>query len=124
MKRSIEEVNAIRVPLGFKPKEKAVRKSNAILTESKKAKSQAVLAKMLGTKGQAVVKKILDKALDDNDEDQMACLRLVADRIIPLTYFDPNKAKTASNGVTIQIVGVGQTNISSDNDVIEGEVIE
>ena len=56
----------------------------------------------------------------------MACLKLVADRIIPASYFDLDKNKQKSNGVTIQILGVGQTNISSDTDdedVYEGEVI-
>ncbi len=128
-RRSIEEVNAIRVPLGLPEKKKAPRpgyKSNAILQESKKAKSQQVSAKMLGSKGRDVVNKILSKALDDNDDDQMACLKLVADRIIPASYFDLDKNKQKSNGVTIQILGVGQTNISSnddDEDILEGEVI-
>ena len=88
-RRSIEEVNAIRVPLGLPEQKKAVsvrKPKPAILHESKKAKSQAVLAKMLGSKGRDVVNKILAKALDDNDEDQMACLKLVADRIIPASY--------------------------------------
>ena len=129
-RRSIEEINAIRVPLGLAEKKKAVqvrKPKPAILHESKKAKSQAVLAKMLGSKGRDVVNKILAKALDDNDEDQMACLKLVADRIIPASYFDLDKNKQKSNGVTIQIVGVGQTNISSDeseDDIYEGEVID
>lgn len=128
-RRSIEEVNAIRVPLGLPEQKKAVsvrKPKPAILHESKKAKSQAVLAKMLGSKGRDVVNKILAKALDDNDEDQMACLKLVADRIIPASYFDLDKNKQKSNGVTIQILGVGQTNISSDTDdedVYEGEIV-
>lgn len=129
-RRSIEEVNAIRVPQGLPEKKKAVqvrKPKPAILHESKKAKSQAVLAKMLGSKGRDVVNKILAKALDDNDEDQMACLKLVADRIIPTSYFDLDKDKQKSNGVTIQIVGVGQTTITStekEDETIEGELID
>lgn len=133
-KRTIEETNAIREPLGLPLKKRAVKpvyKRPAILAESKKAQAQAALAKMLGKKGKDVVNKILSKALDDNDEDQMACLKLVADRIIPASYFDLDKAKgKASNGVTIQILGVGETTINSspndeeDDEVIEGEIID
>lgn len=131
-RRTIKEINEIRTPLGFPEKTKAVpvrKPKPAILHESKKAKSQAVLAKMLGTKGREVVNKILAKALDDNDEDQMACLRLVADRIIPASYFDLDKNKPKSSGVTIQILGVGDPIVVSkdddeEDDIIEGEVID
>jgi hypothetical protein len=131
-KRTIEEINAIRVPLGFPERKKAVSKSKprpAILPESKKAQAQAVLAKMLGKKGRDVVNKILAKALDDKDEDQMACLKLVADRIIPASYFDLDKTKNKSSGVTIQILGVGETTINSspneeEDEYIEGELVD
>lgn len=132
-KRTIEEINAIREPLGLPLKKRAVSKPRpkpAILPEKKKAQAQAVLAKMLGKKGRDVVNKILAKALDDNDDDQMACLKLVADRIIPASYFDLDKAKgKASNGVTIQILGVGETTINSspteeEDDYIEGELVD
>jgi hypothetical protein len=111
-KRTIEEINAIRVPLGFPERKKAVSKSKprpAILPESKKAQAQAVLAKML--------------------EDQMACLKLVADRIIPASYFDLDKTKNKSSGVTIQILGVGETTINSspneeEDEYIEGELVD
>lgn len=131
-RRSIKEINEIRTPLGFPEKKKSVpvrKPKPAILAESKKAKSQAVLAKMLGSKGRDVVNKILSKALDDTDEDQMACLKLVADRIIPTSYFDLDKNKPKSSGVTIQILGVGDPVVVSaeadeEDDAIEGEVLD
>jgi len=124
-RRSIDETNKIRASLGLsvipKRRGRPPKKSDAILPESKKAQAQVVLAKMLGSKGKEVVNKILSKALDDNDDDQMACLKLVAERILPTSYFE--KSKGGSNGVTIQILGVEATNISApqDDDVIEGE---
>lgn len=126
-RRSIDQINAIRKPLGLPEVKRAVPKkpaSKAILPESKKAKAQSALAKMLGQKGKEVVNKILSKALDDNDEDQMACLKLVADRIIPASYFDVSKEKAKSNGVTIQIVGVGETTISSTEEAIDADYEE
>jgi hypothetical protein len=42
--------------------------------------------------------------------------------MIPVSYFE--KEKAGNKGVTIQIVGVGQTTIQEDDDVIEGEVVD
>lgn len=101
---------------------KKVVKSKAILPESKKARAQEVLAEMLGRKGTYIVQKVLDKALDDNDEDQMACLKLVMDRVLPADYL--SKVKGKSNQIQINITGVtGETEINS-NEIIEGDYDE
>lgn len=96
------------------------RKSNAILPESKKARAQEVLAEMLGRKSKYIVQKVLDKALDDEDKDQMACLQLVMDRVLPKDYLA--KAKGKNNQISIQIMGVNETVISSSPE--EEEVID
>ena len=96
------------------------QKSKAILPESKKARAQEVLAEMLGRKGTYIVQKVLDKALDDNDEDQMACLKLVMDRVLPADYL--SKVKGKSNQIQINITGVGQEVVIADND--EQDVID
>jgi len=122
-RRSIEETNRIRASLGLAVVPKKKPKSNAILPQEKKARSQQILAEMLTKKSKAVVQKVMDKALDDNDEDQLACLKMCMDRMIPASYFEKDKAG-GSKGVTIQIVGVGETKINETEDYIEGEVIE
>ena len=96
---------------------KKVTKSNAILPEKKKARAQEVLAEMLGRKSKYIVQKVLDKALDDEDDDQMACLKLVMDRILPADYL--TKVKSGSNAIQINITGVGQTEVvgKSDDDI-------
>lgn len=96
------------------------RKSNAILPESKKARAQEVLAEMLGRKSKYIVQKVLDKALDDEDKDQMACLQLVMDRVLPKDYLA--KAKGKNNQISIQIMGVGETVIHSSEQ--EDEAID
>lgn len=105
-------------------KKVAKPKSNAILPESKKARAQEVLAEMLGRKSKYIVQKVLKKALDDNDKDQMACLQIVIDRVMPKDYF--TKIKSKSNQISINIMGVGETNIVAEQneDVIEGEFDE
>jgi len=102
-------------------KKVAKKKSNAILPESKKARAQEVLAEMLGRKSKYIVQKVLDKALDDEDKDQMACLAIVMDRILPKDYM--SKVKGKSNQIQINITGVGQ-DISMEQEVIEGEYEE
>lgn len=98
------------------------RKSDAILSQSKKARAQEVLAEMLGRKSKYIVQKVLDKALDDEDKDQMACLQLVMDRVLPKDYI--TKAKGAGNQISIQIMGVGETTINSEEDVVDAEFEE
>jgi len=113
-RRSIEDTNKIREANGLPLIQKKEPKSKAILPESKKARAQEVLATMLGRKGKNVVQKVLDKALNDEDDDQMACLKLVMDRILPADYLA--KVKGKSNQISIQIMGVGETTIQSSEE--------
>ena len=121
-RRSIEETNKIREANGLPLIQKKEPKSKAILPESKKARAQEVLATMLGRKGKNVVQKVLDKALNDDDEDQMACLKLVMDRILPADYL--NKVKGKSNQISIQIMGVGETTIQSSEEEVEENLVD
>jgi hypothetical protein len=119
---SLVRENKARLEQGLEPilpKQKINKKaykSTAILPEKKKARAQEVLAEMLGRKSKYIVQKVLDKALDDNDEDQMACLKLVMDRVLPADYL--SKVKGKSNQIQINITGVGQET------TIVGETLE
>ena len=123
---ALVRLNKERLAQGLEPilpnkkiNKKAV-KSKAILPDSKKARAQEVLAEMLGRKGKYIVQKVLDKALDDNDEDQMACLKLVMDRVLPADYL--SKVKGKSNQIQINITGVGQdVAIESNDDIVDAE---
>ena len=127
-RRSIEDTNKIREAQGLplrkhkisKPK---ARKSDAILPVSKKARHQEVLAGMLSSKGKKVVDKVLNKALNDEDDDQLACLKIVMDRILPSDYI--NKMKGNGNQIQIHISGVEDTKINEvepiDMETIDGK---
>lgn len=121
-RRSIEDTNKIREANGLPLIQKKEAKSKAILPESKKARAQEVLAVMLGRKGKNVVQKVLDKALNDEDDDQMACLKLVMDRILPADYLA--KVKGKSNQISIQIMGVGETTINSSEEEVDEELVD
>lgn len=112
---SLVRANNIRIAQGLPPvPNRKEWKSGAILPEKKKARSQEILAEMLGVKSKNIVQKVLEKALDDNDKDQMECLKLVMDRIIPKDYMSKNSGN--GNQINIQIMGIGET-----TDVTEGE---
>jgi hypothetical protein len=126
-RRSREETNKIRASLGLTVKVAPPKKDYrppAILPEKSKAKSQELLAAMLQGKSTLVVKKVMDKALDDDDQDQMACLKLLIDRMIPTSYFE--KENKGNKGITIQIMGVGEVGVkeTEEEEPIEAEYIE
>lgn len=120
-RRSIDETNKIRASLGLSVVPKATRKSTAILPAEKKARAQEILATMLTKKSKAIVQRVMDKALDDNDEDQLACLKMCVDRMIPVSFFEKEKFGN-KGGVTIQIMGVDSPKITAVEDsVVEGD---
>ena len=63
-------------------------------------------ARLLATSGETVINTIITKALDNDDKDQVACLKMCIDRVLPMSYFD--KGRDAGRGsVNIQISRVG-----------------
>ena len=76
-------------------------------------------ARLLATSGETVINTIIKKALDDEDKDQVACLKMCIDRVLPMSYFE--KGKDASRGnVNIQISMVGDAKA----EVIDEEVTD
>ena len=67
-----------------------------------------------------VFKKLLQKAGDDDDKDQMAALKLIADRLAPITSFSDSGSGSGGAGkVVINIAG-----LSADHTVTAGRVID
>lgn len=119
---SLIRANKLLIENGIDPVSNNLTKpvSKAILPVSAKARHQEILAGMLNKKGKAVIQKILDKALNDEDKDQMACLKIVADRIIPADYL--TKASGKSNQINISITGIGQ--VEATTEVYDMEEVE
>ena len=63
-------------------------------------------ARLLATSGETVINTIIRKALDDDDKDQVACLKMCLDRVLPMSYFEKDKDARKGN-VSIQISMVG-----------------
>lgn len=78
------------------------------------ARIKEFYARLLSTSGDKVVQTVLKKALDDNDKDQVACLRMCIDRLLPMSYFEKEKG-SGRNAVNITISGIGgSTTIEAD----------
>ena len=68
-----------------------------------------------------LVNKIINKALDDNDKDQMVALKLCLDRILPVSLFE--KAKDQRSAIQINITGLNDVVVNDNNDDAEDAVI-
>jgi len=74
-------------------------------------------ARMLTSpRSKKILDHIMNAALDDNHKNQAVAWKLVAERILPVSLFDPKKAK-AEGGINITITTAegNQVNIGGDN---------
>lgn len=79
-------------------------------------------ARLLATSGDKVINKVIEIAQKDDHPGQMAALKMCMDRILPLSLFEKD-AKGGNRAVTINIVGVGDTQIVN-SDVVDVEAEE
>jgi hypothetical protein len=72
------------------------------------ARIKEFTASLLLTHSNAIIRKIVHKALNDEDKDQMAALKLCIDRMLPVSYFEDKGASGGAKAITINITGVQQ----------------
>lgn len=73
-------------------------------------------------KSKKVLDSILDAALDDDHKNQAAAWKLLVDRMLPISYFEKDKASGGKSSINITISGV--TDVATtfpEGDVIEAE---
>ena len=63
-------------------------------------------------KSRKVLDKVFDIALDDDHKHQAVCIKLVIDRIVPLSHLEKEKGGGLS-GITIKMVAAGDVQIST-----------
>lgn len=81
-------------------------------------------ARMLASpKSRRVLDTIMNAALDDDHKHQSAAWKLLMDRMLPISYFEKDKAGNGRAAVNITITGVGgeQTVVSSEPEALDGE---
>ncbi len=79
-------------------------------------------ARMLASpRSEKVLDAIYNAALDDEHKNQAAAWKLIMDRMLPLSYFDKDKAGGGRAAVSITITGVDGTNtlIEGEEDIID-----
>jgi hypothetical protein len=83
---------------------------------------QEFKARLLSSSGTKIIDTVLRKALDDEDKDQVACLKMCLDRMLPTSLFEKD-AKGQRNAVTINITGLGEAKVEAVED-IEAEIVD
>lgn len=79
-------------------------------------------ARLLATSGETVINTIIKKALDDEDKDQVACLKMCIDRVLPMSYFEKGRdAGRGSVNIQISMVGDKQTEVLEQEEVTDVE---
>lgn len=86
-------------------------------------------ARLLATSGDKVINKIIDIALDDEHQGQMAALKMCMDRVLPVSYFEKDKTTGGRSSVSITITGIGgDTQIvgeeSTEEDIVDADYVE
>jgi hypothetical protein len=66
-----------------------------------------------------VIETVIRKAMDDTDKDQVACLKMCMDRLLPTSYFEKDKMG-GRNAINITISGVG----SSEPTIIDNNITD
>lgn len=79
-------------------------------------KIKELMARMLLTNGEHVLKKTIDMALNDDHPHQMAAIRLLMDRALPVSYFEQKDNNGAGSGIVINISGLS-TQVKSTSDL-------
>jgi hypothetical protein len=85
---------------------------------------QEFKARLLSSSGTKIIDTVIRKALDDDDKDQIAALKMCMDRLLPTSLFEKD-AKGQRNAVTINITGLGETKIEAvEVEDIEAEIVD
>ena len=115
-KKGSENMYSVRVAKPRKPPKKMGRPKEI------GTKVQELKERLLNSADSTrLVNKIINKALDDNDKDQMVALKLCLDRILPVSLFE--KAKDQRSAIQINITGLNDVVVSEEADDIDDAVI-
>ena len=88
------------------------------------ARIKEFYARLLSTSGEKVIETVLRKAMDDQDKDQVACLKMCIDRLLPLSHFE-KQGQGRAGAIQVQIVTTGTPQIAArEAEQIDYEVID
>ena len=70
-------------------------------------------ARLLGTSGDKIIETLIAKALNPDDKDQIAALKMCVDRVLPLSVFDAAKNSGQSPQISINITGLNSPTVDA-----------
>ena len=70
-------------------------------------------ARLLGTSGDKIIETLIAKALNPDDKDNMAALKLCVDRILPVSVFDAAKNGGTTPQISINITGLNNPTVDA-----------
>ncbi len=70
-------------------------------------------------KSAKVLEAIYDAALNDEHKNQAAAWKLIVDRIVPVSSFEATKQGNGTPQISINITGLNQPMVSTDEDIID-----
>ena len=76
-------------------------------------------ARLLATTGDKVINKIVQIAMTDGHPVQGAALKMCIDRVLPLSYFDKDKAGGGTPQISINITGINSPVVDAEQTIIE-----
>jgi hypothetical protein len=113
--------NSAKEPIVKKDGRTRVKKQPVGRPKELGTKVQELKNKLLNSADSSrIVNKVIEKALNDDDKDQMIALKLCLDRILPVSLFE--RAKDHRNAIQINIMGLDSPTI--DSKTIEVEDVE
>lgn len=85
---------------------------------------QELKARLLATTGDKVINKIVEIAMTDGHPVQGAALKMCIDRVLPLSYFDKDKAGNGSMPqISINITGISSPTVETA-EIIDTGIID
>ena len=86
---------------------------------------QELKARLLATTGDKVINKIVEIAMTDGHPVQGAALKMCIDRVLPLSYFDKDKAGGSTPQISINISGITNPTVDAkEHEVIDNNVTD
>lgn len=70
-------------------------------------------------KSAKVLEAIYDAALNDEHKNQAAAWKLIVDRIVPVSVFEAQKAGNSMPQISINISGLNNPSVSTEDEVID-----
>lgn len=98
-------------------------KREVVMTSEDKKKLLRERGVLLNLRGHELIEKAIEVALDDSHGGQMTALKLLVDRLLPMSMFDEAKNATSRPSISINITGLNEVSVT-DKTVVESDNIE